>query len=184
MAGMEGSNSSSQPPPFLIKTYEMVEDPATNHVVSWGPGGASFVVWNPPDFSRDLLPKYFKHNNFSSFIRQLNTYVSASKSPSLNLSLCVRVTCCCCASISCHFLSAIFLKTMCLFPRHFSHVQLAPAHLIVESSIHEERRICLITQIATGALRAFNSKLVLDFLHGILCALCSVPILYSRKPMF
>ncbi|EEF29100.1 conserved hypothetical protein [Ricinus communis] len=62
------------PAPFLTKTYQLVDDPLTDHIVSWGDDQTTFVVWRPPEFARDLLPNYFKHNNFSSFVRQLNTY--------------------------------------------------------------------------------------------------------------
>ncbi|KAK8494675.1 hypothetical protein V6N12_037488 [Hibiscus sabdariffa] len=64
----------SVPAPFLIKTYQLVDDPIIDDVISWNENGTSFVVWKTADFAKDLLPNYFKHNNFSSFVRQLNTY--------------------------------------------------------------------------------------------------------------
>ncbi|MCL7035894.1 hypothetical protein MKW94_019570 [Papaver nudicaule] len=67
-------SNKSVPAPFLTKTYQLVDDPNTDHIVSWGEDDSTFVVWRPPEFARDLLPNYFKHNNFSSFVRQLNTY--------------------------------------------------------------------------------------------------------------
>ncbi|CAL5359268.1 unnamed protein product [Camellia sinensis] len=70
---MEGLHDVG-PPPFLSKTFEMVEDPSSDSVVSWSRARNSFVVWDSHKFSTTLLPRYFKHNNFSSFIRQLNTY--------------------------------------------------------------------------------------------------------------
>ncbi|KAF2288981.1 hypothetical protein GH714_023226 [Hevea brasiliensis] len=58
----------------LIEDVRYVDDSSTDEIVSWSSNKNSFVVWNPPEFARLLLPTYFKHNNFSSFIRQLNTY--------------------------------------------------------------------------------------------------------------
>ncbi|KAL7003817.1 Heat stress transcription factor A-1 [Sarracenia purpurea var. burkii] len=65
---------ANSPSSFLTKIYNMVDDPSTNSIVLWSSSNNNFIVWNVPEFSRDLLPKYFKHKNFSSFVRQLNTY--------------------------------------------------------------------------------------------------------------
>ncbi|OEL22477.1 putative heat stress transcription factor A-6a [Dichanthelium oligosanthes] len=73
--------AASAVPPFLAKTFELVEDPATDGVVSWGAARNSFVVWDPHAFAAGLLPSRFKHANFSTFLRQLNTYGFRKVSP-------------------------------------------------------------------------------------------------------
>ncbi|XP_074864190.1 heat shock factor protein 3-like isoform X2 [Carettochelys insculpta] len=61
-------------PGFLAKLWALVEDPGTDDVISWGRDGQSFCILNEQRFAKELLPKYFKHNNICSFIRQLNMY--------------------------------------------------------------------------------------------------------------
>ncbi|CAH2075725.1 unnamed protein product [Thlaspi arvense] len=69
-----GESQTALPTPFLTKTYQLVDNASINDLISWNEEGTTFIVWRPAEFARDLLPKYFNHNNFSSFVRQLNTY--------------------------------------------------------------------------------------------------------------
>ncbi|KAI8150335.1 HSF-type DNA-binding-domain-containing protein [Fennellomyces sp. T-0311] len=52
----------------------MVEDPEIQDLITWSENGEVFRVYNPTAFSKNVLPRYFKHNNWQSFVRQLNMY--------------------------------------------------------------------------------------------------------------
>ncbi|KAI0312213.1 hypothetical protein OF83DRAFT_1147139, partial [Amylostereum chailletii] len=67
---------------FLQKLYEMVNDPNNNDLIRWSDGGDSFVVLDHERFAREVLGRWFKHQNFQSFVRQLNMY-GFHKIPSL-----------------------------------------------------------------------------------------------------
>ncbi|KAG0098890.1 stress-responsive transcription factor hsf1 [Podila epicladia] len=59
---------------FLTKLYNMVGDEGSNNLIRWSDDGHSFIVIKHVEFAKEVLPKFFKHNNFSSFVRQLNMY--------------------------------------------------------------------------------------------------------------
>lgn len=57
---------------FIAKAYRIIN--SDEPTACWVQGGKSFLIVDPKKFSKTVLPKYFKHSNFSSFVRQLNFY--------------------------------------------------------------------------------------------------------------
>eukprot|EP00429_Kryptoperidinium_foliaceum_P029352 CAMPEP_0176141694 /NCGR_PEP_ID=MMETSP0120_2-20121206/72057_1 /TAXON_ID=160619 /ORGANISM="Kryptoperidinium foliaceum, Strain CCMP 1326" /LENGTH=430 /DNA_ID=CAMNT_0017477847 /DNA_START=465 /DNA_END=1757 /DNA_ORIENTATION=- len=60
-------------PIFLKKTYHMI-DTCDPNVACWSDEGDTFVVKDPVKFEKQIIPQFFKHSKFSSFVRQLNFY--------------------------------------------------------------------------------------------------------------
>ncbi|CCK70869.1 stress-responsive transcription factor HSF1 KNAG_0F02020 [Huiozyma naganishii CBS 8797] len=67
-------NSHKTRPAFVNKLWSMLNDQANLDLIRWADDGKSFIVTNREKFVHDILPKYFKHSNFASFVRQLNMY--------------------------------------------------------------------------------------------------------------
>ena len=80
----EKYKKKSEFPNFLLKLYQILEKEEYKDIIQWGENGKFFVVKNVHDFTEKILPKYYKHNNYSSFIRQLNMYDFHKKKSSQN----------------------------------------------------------------------------------------------------
>lgn len=67
------TTSNEHTPIFLRKTYHMIESCDPN-IAAWSDEGDTFVVKQPDVFEKSIIPQFFKHSKFSSFVRQLNFY--------------------------------------------------------------------------------------------------------------
>ncbi|XP_037750636.1 heat shock factor protein 2 isoform X2 [Chelonia mydas] len=66
--------ASAGVPAFLSKLWALLGEAPSNQLITWSQNGQSFLVLDEQRFAKEILPKYFKHNNMASFVRQLNMY--------------------------------------------------------------------------------------------------------------
>ncbi len=74
LGNMKRRPSQQLPTSFLQKTFDMLSDESLCDIVSWSDDGSAFVIKNVNEFSEQVLPRFFKHSNLASFVRQLNMY--------------------------------------------------------------------------------------------------------------
>ncbi len=81
------SSSPNRIPNFPTKLMDMLSRPDLAHIISWMPHGRSWKVHKPREFEIRVIPMFFEHSKFSSFIRQANGWGfrrMVRKGPDLN----------------------------------------------------------------------------------------------------
>jgi hypothetical protein len=68
------TNPSGGVSDFVKKLFLIVGEPSTDEIICWGPNGDTFIIRDPNEFTKAILPRVFKHSNFARFVRQLNKY--------------------------------------------------------------------------------------------------------------
>ena len=59
---------------FLCKLYDILNDLEYGEIISWNKEGNGVIIKNITKLCKIVLPKFYKHKNYSSFVRQLNIY--------------------------------------------------------------------------------------------------------------
>ena len=59
---------------FLLKLYEILRKEEYSKIIHWSQNGSYIVINNIHSLAKKILPIYFNHQNYSSFVRQLNMY--------------------------------------------------------------------------------------------------------------
>lgn len=59
-------------PNFPAKMMAILSRPDLAHIISWMPHGRAWKVHKSREFETQVIPAYFEHSKFSSFVRQAN----------------------------------------------------------------------------------------------------------------
>ena len=59
---------------FLSKLFDILNDETFKDIIKWSKDGYNIIITDVNKLCEVILPKFYKHRNFSSFVRQLNLY--------------------------------------------------------------------------------------------------------------
>eukprot|EP00934_Nitzschia_sp_Nitz4_P000824 Nitzschia sp. Nitz4//scaffold78_size91513//50071//51382//NITZ4_004929-RA/size91513-snap-gene-0.140-mRNA-1//-1//CDS//3329558130//824//frame0 len=66
------SAGGTKEPPFPLKLHAILCNPEYQDLITWLPHGKSWRILKPSAFEKVVIPQYFRHAKYASFMRQVN----------------------------------------------------------------------------------------------------------------
>lgn len=70
--GSEATGAKKKESTFPKILLKILSNPKYKHIITWLPHGCSWSVLDHKEFEEEVIPLYFRHRNFASFMRQVN----------------------------------------------------------------------------------------------------------------
>jgi len=64
--------AANKEPTFIVKLHQMLSNPDIEDIISWLPHGRAWRILQRKPFEEQVIPLYFRHCRYSSFMRQVN----------------------------------------------------------------------------------------------------------------
>lgn len=67
-----GGTNASKDITFALRLHHILSNPDLEHIISWLPHGRAWRIHQKQIFEREVIPTYFHHCRFTSFMRQVS----------------------------------------------------------------------------------------------------------------
>ena len=62
--------------PFISNLFRAIDEQKHSHIINWSEnGGQYFVIYSMDLFKQEVLPKYFTTTSYSTFVRQVGSFL-------------------------------------------------------------------------------------------------------------
>ena len=69
-AGGQAQQQARKEPTFVVKVHMILNNKKFESIITWLPHGRSWRILRPKEFEEEVIPLYFRHGRYASFMRR------------------------------------------------------------------------------------------------------------------